>query len=92
MSDQKILNQPDKNDPRVILLGDRRVTFIPTPTSYYLDMQTKAQGAGGKIMIRRYAEEVLKRVEEDYKIDDFTPNDINYIVESFDTFCNAPRK
>lgn len=74
-----------------ILVGDKVLSFIVTPTSYYLDMQTKAQGAGGKVMIRRYVEEILKRVSEKYKVDDFTPREIDQIIEGFDNFCNAPR-
>lgn len=77
--------------PNQVKIGNKVLSYIPTPTSYYLDMQTKAQGAGGKIMLRRYVEEILKRVEEQYKIDDFTPSEIDQIIEGFDNFCNAPR-
>lgn len=79
----------NKQDLRNVKIGDKDLTFIVTPTGYYLDMQSKAMGQGGKILMRRYAEEVLKRVEQDYKVDDFTPNEIGEIIEAFDTFCNA---
>lgn len=75
----------------VVEIGGKTITFIFTPTSYYLDIQTKAQGPGGKVLIKKYAEEVLKRTEEQYKINDFTPNEINDIIDAFDSFCNAPR-
>lgn len=74
-----------------IQVGNKIISFIFTPTSYYLDMQTKAQGAGGKVMLKRYVEEILKRTEEQYKVDDFTPNEIDQVIEGFDNFCNAPR-
>lgn len=86
MKDTKVVLKPNQ-----IKVGEKIVSFIFTPTSYYLDIQTKAQGAGGKVMLRRYVEEILKRVEEQYKIDDFTPSEIDQIIEGFDNFCNAPR-
>jgi hypothetical protein len=75
--------------PNQIEVGDKVISYIVTPTKYYLDMQTKVQGPGGKIMLTRYAEEVLKRVEEKYTVNDFTPNEINEVIEGFDTFCNT---
>lgn len=82
MADTKVTTNP-------VTVGDKTVTFIFTPTGYYLDMQTKCQGQGGKMLIRKYAEEVLKRTEENYKVNDFTPNEITEVIEAFDTFCNA---
>lgn len=75
--------------PNQIEIGDKIISYIPTPTKFYLDMQTKVQGPGGKIMLTRYAQEVLKRVEEDYDVNDFTPAEINEVIEGFDTFCNT---
>lgn len=72
-----------------IEVGDKVITYIVTPTKFYLDMQTKVQGPGGKIMLTRYAQEVLKRVEESYDVDDFTPAEINEVIEGFDAFCNG---
>lgn len=83
------MNKKPELKSNQIMINDKIVSYIPTPTGYYLDMQTKAQGTGGKIMIRRYVEEILKRVEENYKVDDFTPNEIDQLIEGFDNFCNA---
>lgn len=85
----EVLEKKKDLRPNQIMVGDKVVSFLKTPTSYYLDMQTKAQGGNGRILLKKYAEEVLKRTEEGYKVDDFTPDEINMIIDSFDTFCNT---
>lgn len=87
----EVLEKPVELASNQIQVGKKIVSFLKTPTSYYLDMQTKAQGGNGKILLKKYAEEVLKRTVEGYRVDDFTPDEINLIMEGFDTFCNTQR-
>lgn len=85
---RKMNEAQEKN--KMVVIGDKPCTFMPTPTKLYLQIQTRVQNKGA-IDLLKYAEQVLLRVSESYDIDEFTPNEIQDLIEAFDNFCNAPR-
>lgn len=85
---RKMNEAQEKN--KMVVIGDKTCTFMPTPTKLYLQIQTRVQEKGA-INLLKYAEQILLRVNESYDVDEFTPNEIQDLLEAFDNFCNAPR-